>query len=1107
MDKLTNDTIRSRITEYFENPDGSIPYWDVSEVTDMNSLFLDKSMFNEPLHHWVVSKVKDMSNMFKGCTSFNQDLSDWDVSEVEYMSGMFIKCIHFDKELKWTTTKVKDMSYMFKECFDFNKPLHWDVSSVITMSCMFEQCDTFDKPLHWDVSNVENMSCMFEHCKSFNSSLTSESGHWIVSKVTDMAEMFIGCILFNQDISMWDVSSVQNMYSLFYNCESFDQDLSGWDVSNVTSYDYIFDDTFNKEYMPKFESEDFQEFEDLDQGVTRECNQLFSDYLKVQKMRYLDELYRAQHPDLERTPKKRKVDSDELLLEFDKTIPWELGLNCRYGVELEFTHASLNGRTTRYVLGNRINNCIVSRNAKEFYSYQFDLKDPESIFMQQQRSTHTEVTPDENFNQWSNFLTEVMSVYHAPTHNRLPTDTDNGRDLSGFKIEYDPGIVYNGLMFKGRDSNIRNSEYSSDSVNELGHYDKDYVLDETRKESLLTMWKNGSHPIDPTIITMTSGDASIDVVRVKDVMDLFENISIQTELVTPILVDEPFKIGDVYYPYGVIALENMISHMKSHSNVIFVHNDGLHIHLSKNLNSGEFTTAEVIGLIKLFWMFEPLFLAAEPTYRAKNAADGYRSLQSIFSYNDMLHAPDNYIIEVLTGNHVKVIRDSRYVSLNIMNLLPNKIGTVEYRIGHGTFDGKSIQLHTHLLQVLFQFNIAITQSQGNYHERLLKHLYMLYAMPSYVHSTGYLRGFNIFNMTIAQRTEMIFNLAKCFALSTGAVKGVTMLLDYIELYHTYCETSPQGSYPTEFPGYYMNDIEPLKAKWTDWLESIDPIETIKFHYFESPDKFGMDTEACSHENILYNSGNPLVTSYESRIPTDVSHEYSDIPDDQDEDSLNIGKIQTELINSKLYGGKRTRHFKKRTRRLKGGKRTRRNKPRTQTAGFVKSANIPKVDLTNLKPELTNLTNDLKSEPPKIKPFHKVFNMNRSLDLYDMHEDVHNMIGYTILISYPCKFTDMSNINIRLSSVASRLIDKKIITMNQLRTLVKFKYIDTLLYLDEPNCFAELIQIMDMTPELFTKIKDVYKQVDTEKYSDENIVLDLGKYLRTGEKPTILHYKY
>jgi len=1080
MDKLTNDTIRSRITEYFENPDGSISTWDVSEVTDMNSLFSNRDTFDEPLY--------------------------------------------------------------------------WNTANVTNMSRMFDQCYQFNQPLNWDVSKVEDMSYMFDHCFHFNSSLTNpKGGPWDVSSVKNMQYMFNGCSEFNQDIRMWDVSSVQNMNFMFSGCDAFDGDLSGWDVSSVTSYEEIFD-TY-RDNMPKFKSDDELDAQDEfvhettqadwyvfgapwrhpEDFFSRECIQLFSDYLKHQKMRYLEELCLDQH----------KADIQEM----DNDIPWELGLNCRYGVELEFTHASLAGRTTRYVLGNRINNCIISSNSKEFYSYQFNLKDRASILMQQQRQGHTEITPDTTFNQWSNFLTEVMTKYHASTHDRLPTDTDNGRELSGFKIEHDPGIVYNGLRFKGMQSNIENNEYSSesDTVNELGEriYNKDYILYESRRESRLTMWKNGPYQIDPKIVTMTSGDASIDVVLVKDVMDLFENISVQTELVTPILVDEPFKIGGVYYPYGVIALENMISHMKSHSNVIFVHNDGLHIHLSKNLNDGEFTTAETIGLIKLFWMFEPLFLAAEPTYRGKNAANGYRSLQSIFSYEDMLKSTDKYILDVLTGSHIDVIRDSRYVSLNIMNLLPDKIGTVEYRIGHGTFDGKSIQLHTHLLQVLFQFNIALIKAsqEGNYHDHLLKKLYALNSMPEYVHNTGYLRGFNIFDhMNISDRTEMILDLAKCFASSTGAVKGITMLLDYIELYHTYCETSPQGSRPTGFPGFYMNDIEPIKPKWEEWLESIEPIETIKFHYFETPDEIGMDGEACSDENVLYNHGAPLITSYESRIPEDVSHEYFDIPGDYDEDSQNSGKIQTELINRKVYGPIRTRRPKKRirvkggkrTRRPKGEKRTRRTKPRTQHAGFViapkdVSLNTVKPDLKpdpkdvslnivkpDLKPDpkdasLNIVKPDLKPVPKHVeakhlKPFHTVFNMNRYLDLYDMHEDVHGMIGYSMLISYPCKFTDMSNVNIRLSSVASRLIDRKIITTHQLRTLVKFKYIDSFLYLEEPNCFDELITIMGMTPELFTQIKTVYQQVETEKYPDENIALNLRKYLKTGENPIISHYK-
>jgi hypothetical protein len=119
-------------------------------------------------------------------------------------------------------------------------------------------------------------------------------------------------------------------------------------------------------------------------------------------------------------------------------------------------------------------------------------------------------------------------------------------------------------------------------------------------------------------------------------------------------------------------------------------------------------------------------------------------------------------------------------------------------------------------------------------------------------------------------------------------------------------------------------------------------------------------------------------------------------------------------------------------------------------------------------------------------------MNRYLDLCDLTVDVNKSIGYNILVSYPCKFTDMSSVDVRLSAVMSNLIDKKIIDMDQLNILIKLKYVESFLYLEEKNCFHELMRIkpLKMTPELFNQIRAEYKKVDSENFSHEHIAVDL-----------------
>merc|ERR1712238_490648 len=50
---------------------------DVSQVTDMESMFENTKEFNQSVDDWNVSQVTDMNNMFRDAASFNQCLSTW----------------------------------------------------------------------------------------------------------------------------------------------------------------------------------------------------------------------------------------------------------------------------------------------------------------------------------------------------------------------------------------------------------------------------------------------------------------------------------------------------------------------------------------------------------------------------------------------------------------------------------------------------------------------------------------------------------------------------------------------------------------------------------------------------------------------------------------------------------------------------------------------------------------------------------------------------------------------------------------------------------------------------------------------------------------------
>merc|ERR1719487_435323 len=67
---------------------GDLGKWDVSKVTDMKCMFCE-SKFNGDVSKWDVSKVTDMESMFED-SGFNGDLSEWNVWKVDKHGRMFV---------------------------------------------------------------------------------------------------------------------------------------------------------------------------------------------------------------------------------------------------------------------------------------------------------------------------------------------------------------------------------------------------------------------------------------------------------------------------------------------------------------------------------------------------------------------------------------------------------------------------------------------------------------------------------------------------------------------------------------------------------------------------------------------------------------------------------------------------------------------------------------------------------------------------------------------------------------------------------------------------------------------------------------------------------
>lgn len=139
----------------------SIEQWGDIRWTSMNRAF---SRAANLVHNATdvpdLTNVTDLEYMFVEAASFNADLSGWDVSGITNMRGMFSNATAFNSDISgWDVSGVTDMFAMFRNATAFNQDLTgWDVSNVTDMSTMFLGATAFDQDLGgWDISGVTNM--------------------------------------------------------------------------------------------------------------------------------------------------------------------------------------------------------------------------------------------------------------------------------------------------------------------------------------------------------------------------------------------------------------------------------------------------------------------------------------------------------------------------------------------------------------------------------------------------------------------------------------------------------------------------------------------------------------------------------------------------------------------------------------------------------------------------------------------------------------------------------------------------------------------------------------------------------------------------------------
>ena len=267
-----------------------IEYWNVSNVTSMNSMFENATAFNNggsstisnwsaPLcttfagmFHLATSFDQPLTNlvkksyvsttmlqMFREATAFNRNIGGWDVSKVTNMASMF-ESTNFnngnsDTISNWTAPYCTDFTNMFKLATSFNQPLTKLVKTSYvstTMLQMFQNATVFNQNIgEWDVFKVTSMLNMFE-LTPFNNGDLGNNGlnplNWSAPLCTMFAGMFVSATSFNQPLTnLVKTSGVEScsMNIMFENATAFNQDIGEWDVSKVTTMSNMFYNAIN----------------------------------------------------------------------------------------------------------------------------------------------------------------------------------------------------------------------------------------------------------------------------------------------------------------------------------------------------------------------------------------------------------------------------------------------------------------------------------------------------------------------------------------------------------------------------------------------------------------------------------------------------------------------------------------------------------------------------------------------------------------------------------------------------------------------------------------------------------------------------------------------
>ncbi len=137
--KYKEDSILDKKGYNLHQFNGKIDKWDTSNVTNMEQMFMETEIFNQPIGNRNTHKVTNMASMFSYNPFFNQPIGNRNTSNVTTMRAMFRSATAFNQPIdKRNTNNVTDINGMFYDAKLFNQHLSGrNTSNMIDMGSVF----------------------------------------------------------------------------------------------------------------------------------------------------------------------------------------------------------------------------------------------------------------------------------------------------------------------------------------------------------------------------------------------------------------------------------------------------------------------------------------------------------------------------------------------------------------------------------------------------------------------------------------------------------------------------------------------------------------------------------------------------------------------------------------------------------------------------------------------------------------------------------------------------------------------------------------------------------------------------------------------------------